>query len=158
MAEDIKPELVVAETNDLEKGDHTNVADGANGQTEASRSADEIPTVNLENEALSRLSTNVADDENPFAFFPQLSVSMSSTQGPWLRRNTTTSLGRPLTREETRQTLRTVRSRFTEVRSEFDENVPSYQIGSLEFIIRMIYPNLLRLMRISSHSMAQKIR
>lgn len=123
------PKLAAAETSDLEKGDRTirqSVADGTSGQTEkVSGSKNEMAPANLEDESLSRPNTNVANDEDPFAIFPRLSVSMSSTQGPWVRRNTTASLGRPLTREETRQTLRTVRSRFTEVRSEFDENVPS---------------------------------
>lgn len=70
------------------------------------------------------LSPPVIDDEDPFALFPTLSVSMTSTRGPWMRRNTASTLGRQLTRAETLQTIKTVRSRFAEVRSEFDENVP----------------------------------
>jgi hypothetical protein len=65
----------------------------------------------------------VDDEDDPFAFFPRLSITMSSTRGPFSRRNTVTTLGRRLTRQETTQTLKSVRSRFTEVRSEFDENV-----------------------------------
>jgi hypothetical protein len=69
---------------------------------------------------------------NPFGLYPQITLSMSSTKAPHAlslissrrtRRGTLGSLGRSLTREETRQTLRTIRSRFTEVRDEFDENV-----------------------------------
>jgi hypothetical protein len=75
---------------------------------------------------LSRPTTNI-DDDDPFALFPMLSLTMSSTRGRHdLRRGTLTSLGRPLTRQETLQTIKTVRSRFTEVRSEFDENASSH--------------------------------
>jgi hypothetical protein len=79
---------------------------------------------------LSHPTTNI-DDNDPFALFPMLSLTMSSTHGRYdLRRGTLTSLGRPLTRQETLQTIKTVRSRFTEVRSEFDENASSHAASS----------------------------
>lgn len=112
-------------TEDLE-GNHAvhpnDHVEKTGGQPDGSPSSRE--NSNVKNEGLSRPTTNVYDDaEDPFAFFPTLSISLSSTQGPWVRRNTTTSLGRQLTRAETLQTIKTVRSRFTDARSEFDENV-----------------------------------
>jgi hypothetical protein len=73
-------------------------------------------------EAFSQPPTNLVEDD-PFALFPTLSITMSSTRGTWVRRNTASTLGRQLTRAETLQTIKTVRSRFAEARSEFDENV-----------------------------------
>ena len=112
---------------DLEKGDravHPVGSEETNTQsTEPESPKDDSPSGNIKDEALFQPSTNTFDDADPFAMFPTLSISMSSTRGPWMRRNTTTTLGRPLTREETMQTLKTVRSRFTDARSEFDENV-----------------------------------
>jgi len=77
---------------------------------------------------LARKSTDFedTDDDDPFGVFPALSITMSSTRAPYSRRSTVTTLGRRLTRQETTQTLKSVRSRFTEVRSEFDENVYSW--------------------------------
>jgi hypothetical protein len=79
--------------------------------------------------ARSVFSTSTSGD-NPFGLFPAITLSMSSTKAPHRmsiasrgRRSTGGTIGRPLTRAETRQTLRTIRSRFTEVRDEFDENV-----------------------------------
>ena len=116
-------------TEDLEKGNHAvhpnddvEITGDQPDGTPISR--EDNMTDHVKNEGLSRPTTNVLDDaEDPFAFFPTLSISMSSTRGPWVRRNTMTSLGRQLTRAETLQTIKTVRSRFAEARSEFDENV-----------------------------------
>ena len=111
---------------DLEKGNHAvhpiDDVEKNGDRPDGSPSSREDSDVKME--GLSRPTTNMLDDaEDPFAFFPSLSISMSSTRGPWVRRNTTTSLGRQLTRAETLQTIKTVRSRFAEARSEFDENV-----------------------------------
>jgi hypothetical protein len=112
---------------DLEKGDHavpqSDVEKTSARSDESPGMVDDTISGDPEDDSLSRPTTNVWDDEDPFALFPRLSVSMSSTRGPWIRRNTTTTLGRHLTREETMQTIKSVRSRFTEARSEFDENV-----------------------------------
>jgi len=94
---------------------------------------------------LSRPLTNITniDENDPFALFPMLSLTMSSTRGrpQHMRRDTLTSLGRPLTREETMQTIKTVRSRFTEVRSEFDENASPSILCHLSYFRRMISQN-----------------
>jgi len=96
-------------------------------------------------DGLSRPATNVTkiEENDPFALFPTLSLTMSSTKGHPLhmRRDTLASLGRPLTREETMQTIKTVRSRFTEVRSEFDENASPYILCHLSYFCRTISPN-----------------
>jgi hypothetical protein len=112
---------------DLEKGDHAvqpNDVEEANISAIASHNTenDTILTVRKEEE-YSGDKIDPIDDDDPFALFPALSLTMSSTRTQFMRRNTTTSLGRPLTREETMATLKSVRSRFTEVRSEFDEYV-----------------------------------
>lgn len=113
---------------DLEKADHaaqsTNL-DGADISTPGLEGADDdhLTSMTREVEDSGETSEKLDDDDDPFSLFPALSITMSSTQAPWARRMTTTSMGRPLTREETRATLKSVRSRFTEVRSEFDENV-----------------------------------
>jgi hypothetical protein len=113
---------------DLEKadGDHaaqsTNL-DGPDISTLGLQGADEDDLTSTAREEYSGEKSETLDDDDPFSLFPALSITMSSTQAPWERRMTTTSMGRPLTREETRATLKSVRSRFTEVRSEFDENV-----------------------------------
>jgi hypothetical protein len=99
--------------------------EGVDSQEEASDSLEDSSHGDL-----SRPATNI-DESDPFALFPVLSLTMSSTRGRQdLRRGTLTSLGRPLTRQETLQTIRTVRSRFTEVRSEFDENASSHAASS----------------------------
>jgi len=117
---------------DLEKGDHavqaTDIAEPHIQSNDASpNSRDESLSGNAKDEDLSRLDTTVTDiDElDPFALYPDLTVTMSSTRGPGImsRRNTVTTLGRSLTRQETIQTLKTIRSRVTEARDEFDENV-----------------------------------
>jgi hypothetical protein len=136
-------------TVDLEKADHaaksTADVDEADGLPKESRSSnDEVESGNLENEALSGPTITITDDEDPFALFPTLSVSMSSTRAPWARRNTASTLGRRLTRAETLQTIKTVRSRFNEARSEFDENV-RFPDDMHNLIYRMIYPNSLPL-------------
>jgi hypothetical protein len=115
---------------DLEKGDHA-VRPSDLDQTVISTTTSQSPTDTeasmkdkVPDDSLSRTTTSAtqyADD--PFALYPTLSVSMSSTRGPVSRRNTVTTLSRPLTRQETINTLKSVRSRFTEVRSEFDESV-----------------------------------
>jgi len=113
------------ENLDLEIGDHAVSQNIGIGEALHS-SKDEISTEKLgdeKDEALSRQETHMMDDDDPFALFPSLSISMSSTNAPYVRRGTITSLGRPLTRAETMETLKSVRSRFTEVRNEFDENV-----------------------------------
>ena len=111
---------------DLEKGDHAVQSEdvneaGVRSEESGSSTEDGVPTPNTKIEGLPE--SDAFDTEDPFALFPALSISMSSTRAPYQRRNTTTTLGRPLTREETLQTIKTVRSRFTDARSEFDENV-----------------------------------
>jgi hypothetical protein len=138
---------------DLEKGDHRSqngdleetVApiSESESRTEGSLNGNENP----KDDPLSRTTTGATpDDDDPFSLYPRLSLSISSTQGaPFSRRNTAITLTHPLTREETRNTLKSVRSRFTEVRSEFDENVP--HIAKVEINDRTISRNLLRLMK-----------
>ena len=109
---------------DLEKADHAvppnnNDLEKLPGTEEQHSSGDEGTPPAAKNDA----DFDLFDESDPFALFPTLSLSKSSTRGPWMRRNTTTSLGRALTREQTRETLKIVRSRFTEVRDEFDEHV-----------------------------------
>src|SRR5271154_2782434 len=120
------------DTTDLEKADHAvlpiNNAEKDPGTEEQRSSSEEITPATAKIEAESPSEFDLLDESDPFALFPTLSLSKSSTQGPWMRRNTTTSLGRALTREQTRETLKTVRSRFTEVRNEFDENVSHAQV------------------------------
>lgn len=111
---------------DLEKGDHAvqsqDVSEKGVRAEEPAGSIDPgMPRTNTKVEDVSEAGLD--EFEDPFALFPALSVSMSSTQAPFMRRNTTATLGRPLTREETLQTIKTIRSRFTEARSEFDEHV-----------------------------------
>ena len=116
----------------LEKGDHavqaTDITEPHIQSNDASRnSRDESLSGDAKDEDLSRLDTTVTeiDELDPFALYPDLTVTMSSTRGPGImsRRNTVTTLGRSLTRQETIQTLKTIRSRVTEARDEFDENV-----------------------------------
>jgi hypothetical protein len=113
---------------DCEKGDHAvqpNDMEGTNiSAIESHRTDDDEISTTRNEEEYSGEKVDPTDDDDPFALFPALSLTMSSTQAPFMRRNTNASLGRPLTREETMQTLKSVRSRFTEVRSEFDEHVP----------------------------------
>jgi len=114
----------VQHDRDLEKADHAvprsdNDVEKLPGTEEQQSFTEETTQPADKND----IDFSLVDEEDPFALFPTLSLSKSSTQGPWMRRNTTTSLGRALTREQTRETLKTVRSRFTEVRDEFDENV-----------------------------------
>ena len=136
---------------DLEKGDHQPSQNGDLEETVAPISESESHTEgslngNLKDESLSRTATGATpDDDDPFSLYPRLSLSISSTQGAFSRRNTAITLTHPLTREETRNTLKSVRSRFTEVRSEFDENVP--HIAMVEINDRTISRNLLRLMK-----------
>jgi hypothetical protein len=112
---------------DCEKGDHAvspNDMEGANiSAMQSHRTEDDTISATRNEEKYSGEKIDTNDDDDPFALFPALSLTMSSTQAPSMRRYTTASLGRPLTREETMQTLKSVRSRFTEVRSEFDEHV-----------------------------------
>jgi len=136
---------------DLEKGDHPS-QNGDLEETVAPISESESHTEgslngNLKDDPLSRTTTGATpDDDDPFSLYPRLSLSISSTQGAsFSRRNTAITLTHPLTREETRNTLKSVRSRFTEVRSEFDENVP--HIAKVEINDRTISRNLLRLMK-----------
>jgi|SRR5277367_6137213 hypothetical protein len=115
------------EDTDLEKADHAvlpinNVENNPGTEEQRSSSEENTPATD-QTEAKVPSDFDLFDESDPFALFPTLSLSKSSTQGPWMRRNTTISLGRALTREQTRETLKTVRSRFTEVRDEFDENV-----------------------------------
>jgi hypothetical protein len=108
---------------DVEKADHAvPSADIDDSEVERETSREESDETTVKYDTLSRQTTEI-DDDDPFALFPTMSISMSSTRAPYSRRGTVTTLTRPLTREETMQTLRSVRSRFTEVRSEFDENV-----------------------------------
>src|SRR5271170_575422 len=114
---------------DLEKADHAvppnnNDVEKLSGTEEQRSSSEETTQPAGKNDA----DFDLFDESDPFALFPTLSLSKSSTQGPWMRRNTAISLGRALTREQTRETLKTVRSRFTEVRDEFDENVSHAQV------------------------------
>jgi len=122
-----------AQDRDLEKADHgvlpIDDAEKHPGTEEQRGSTEEISPATDESEAKLPTDFDLLDESDPFALFPILSLSKSSTQGPWMRRNTTTSLGRALTREQTRETLKTVRSRFTEVRDEFDENVSHAQVS-----------------------------
>jgi len=115
------------------------------GLQEVPTSQDVTSSLDDKRDGLSRPATNITkiEETDPFALFPTLSLTMSSTGGHPLhmRRDTLTSLGRPLTREETLQTIRTVRSRFTEVRSEFDENASPYILCHLSYFCRMISPN-----------------
>lgn len=116
-----------AHVADLEKADHAaqlTESDGANISTLAplGDNSDNETTSRKEEEYTGEEAEDL-DDDDPFSLFPALSITMSSTKAPYSRRSTMTSMGRPLTREETRATLKSVRSRFTEVRSEFDENV-----------------------------------
>jgi hypothetical protein len=113
----------------------------AEHKIEASNSqGDESSIAGNKNGEPSRPVTNI-DENDPFALFPMLSISMSSTHGPrHTRRATVASLGRPLTRQETLQTIKTVRSRFTEARSEFDENA-NFSMPIFSHITRMIFPN-----------------
>lgn len=105
---------------------------------------------------LSRRATGVYDEnDDPFALFPTLSITMSSTRGHGNRRGTVSTLGRPLTRQETLQTIKTVRSRFTDARSEFDENV--FLIPRWVLTSRMTYLNLPQLMKILLRLMVLKI-
>src|SRR5579859_4503474 len=99
--------------DDLEKGDHAVLPSGgaldATPASASQNSQEETDSASAKEDALSRRSTGVFDENDPFALFPALSISMSSTRGPAFdRRNTATTLTRPLTREETMQTLRTV--------------------------------------------------
>ena len=112
---------------DLEKGDHgvppNNGAEKDQGADVPGASSEETAHSKVNHDTSSQSNFELLDEADPFALFPTVSLSKSSTQGPWMRRNTTASIGRALTREQTRETLRSVRSRFTEVRDEFDENV-----------------------------------
>lgn len=114
----------LTQNDDLEKGDHAvqDVDEAIDPMDDARSSKDDSLSGNLKNKSLSEPTTDYMDSEDPFALFPTLSVSMSSTRGPWIRRNTASTLGRQLTRAETLQTIKAVRSRFTEARSEFDEH------------------------------------
>jgi len=114
---------------------------------------------NGKEESISGSQTETWDFDDPFAIFPSLSLTMSSTHGPFSRRNTVTTLGRPLTRQETTQTLKSVRSRFTAVRSEFDENVCLLSnMADYELTSRMIFLNSPRLTKTWSPLMAPRIR
>lgn len=148
-----------AHSPDLERADHaTQGNDPQESPVESAgktaNSGDEILSGDAKDEPLSRLSTTAdVDEDDPFALYPNLSITMSSTRGPGIRRNTAISMGRPLTRESTIQTLKSVRSRVAEARDEFDENVHLRSIDCL--ISRTIFQNLLPLMRISSHLMGR---
>lgn len=160
--QDISPESGRIE-EDLEKGDHA-VRPRDVGETVTPTVTSQSPTdtegsikEKIPDDSLSRTTTSAtqyADD--PFALYPALSLSMSSTRGSFSRRNTATTLSRPLTRQETINTLKSVRSRFTEVRSEFDENVSSSDGLTGETNNRTISLNLRQLMRISSRLTDQK--
>jgi hypothetical protein len=145
---------------DLERGDHAIQTTDLDGSklpgSEVQSSQEGSISTNEKMEGLSRRATSDSDDDDPFALFPALSISMSSTRGPFVRRNTTTTLTRALTREETMQTLKSVRSRFTEARSEFDENVR--HISPMLTLNRMISQNLRQSTRISLLLTGQKTR
>ena len=121
----------MAEDGDLEKGDHAVQTPDPNesqiqSEEAAPNSTDESLSGEAKDEPLTQLDTTFSeiDEDDPFALFPSLAITMSSTRGPGIsRRNTTTTLGRPLTRQETIHTLKTIRSKVTEAREEFDENV-----------------------------------
>jgi hypothetical protein len=139
-----------SQNDDLEKADHAVLPPGdAPPPKEDFRNSEKTHIENDNDEPLSRQPTDYIDYEDPFALFPALSVSMSSTQGPRLRRNTVTTLGRPLTREETMQTLRTVRSRYTDVRSEFDQHVCDPFVFLTQNPPRTTYQNSQQLMKTS---------
>lgn len=130
MTEREQPTMAERREIDLEKGDHAAQSNSTLDETTVSTIDFQKPPEgsvdeNLKEDPLSRTTTGATNygGDDPFALYPTLSISMSSTRAPISRRNTGTTLSRPLTREETRNTLRSVRSRFTEVRSEFDENV-----------------------------------
>ena len=164
MAEESASTETARREGDLEKGDQAvasgNLDDGITSTIHSESPTDDSITENLKDQSLSRTQTGATDSaEDPFALFPALSITMSSTRAPFSRRNTATTLTRPLTREETRNTLKSVRSRFTEVRSEFDENVSIYLSspgaegtnGN-----RTIFRNLPQLMKIWSRLMDLK--
>ena len=150
---------------DLEKGDHAvkgkDVPEShIQGDNPTPNSKDESLSGDAKDEDLSRLDTALTeiDEFDPFALYPDLAITMSSTRGPGImsRRNTVTTLGRSLTRQETLQTLKSIRSRVTEVRDEFDENV-SLPSENLSINHRTIFLNLLQLMRILLLLMDPKI-